>query len=185
MSSGSSYVFQFFKGPGISSFEVGTSVQAISGASLTGVQANQNLWMRVFLSSTQPQGLTVTPNGLVGIANPTPAFALDVAGTVQATKVQETSDISLKQNVHPLTDALTQLLQLRGVSYERRDTGKQEIGMIAQEVEQVLPELVERDAQGLGSVAYTRLTAVLVEAVKAMQGEIADLRAELRKLKGE
>ncbi|MFN8397076.1 MAG: tail fiber domain-containing protein [Bacteroidia bacterium] len=181
-----SYVFQFHKNGTISNYSMGSSINPIPGAMLLNyTQPGQNLWMALVISSTTQQGLTVTTDGLVGIANSTPAFALDVAGTVQATKVQETSDISLKQNVHPLTDALMQLLQLRGVSYDRRDTGKHEIGLIAQEVEQVLPELVEHDAQGLGSVAYTRLTAVLVEAVKAMKGEIEDLRAELRKLKGE
>lgn len=185
LTQGTSYVVQFRKQTGVSDFFVGTSISTIAGASFLHAPANQNLWMAVLVASPGQQGLTVTQSGLVGIANSSPAFALDVAGTIQATKVQETSDISLKQNIHPLTDALAQLLQLRGVGYDRRDTGKHEIGLIAQEVEQVIPELVERDAQGLGSVAYTRLTAVLVEAVKAMQGEIADLRNELRKLKGE
>ena len=78
---------------------------------------------------------------------------------------------------------MSQLLQLRGVQYERRDSGMREIGLISQEVEGVFPELVQQDAQGLGSVAYTRLTAVLVEAVKSLNAEVEALRAEIKDLR--
>ena len=75
-------------------------------------------------------------------------------------------------------------MQLRGVEYDRIDIEKHQIGVIAQEVEKVLPDVVHNNENGLKSVAYGNLTAVLIEAIKELKGEISELRAELDELKG-
>jgi len=74
------------------------------------------------------------------------------------------------------------LPQLRGVSYDRKDSGKHEIGVIAEEVGAVVPEVVsyEKNGKDAAGVDYGRLTALLIEAVKQQQKEISALRAQLR-----
>ncbi len=62
------------------------------------------------------------------------------------------------------------------------DSGRQ-IGLIAQDVEKVLPEIVKTDTEGYKSVAYDKLTAILVEALKEQQNEINELKAEINNLK--
>ncbi len=96
------------------------------------------------------------------------------------------SDVRLKRNIDPLDDSLRRILQLRGVYFEwnpdslagaNLGSGRQ-IGLIAQEVERVFPELVSEDADGLRSVDYSLLGPILVEAVKEQQA-ILDAQHEL------
>lgn len=87
-----------------------------------------------------------------------------------------------KTHVHTLDNALDKVQQLRGVAYDLKDSGKHEIGVIAEEVGQVVPEVVSyeengRDARG---VDYTRLTALLIEAVKQQQRQIGTQQNQIR-----
>lgn len=86
------------------------------------------------------------------------------------------SDRRLKTNIRTIGDALTRLKRLRGVSYLR--DGRPKIGVIAQEVEEVFPEVVltGSDPQGLKSVAYGDLVGVLIEAVKDLSAEVSALK---------
>jgi Chaperone of endosialidase len=88
-----------------------------------------------------------------------------------------------KTNIHTLPDALSKVEQLRGVSYNLKNSGKHEIGVIAEEVGAVVPELVtyEENGKDARGVDYSRLTALLIEAVKQQQREIAALRTQVRK----
>ena len=100
-----------------------------------------------------------------------------ISGTMTAASIVETSSIALKQNVEPIQDALAAVTQLKGVTYDRRDTQEHEAGLIAEWVYQVLPDLVTRDADGgVIGIKYTKLTAYLIEAVKALKTEIDELR---------
>jgi hypothetical protein len=101
-------------------------------------------------------------------------------GTVTAS-----SDVRFKKNIKTIQDALDKVLNMRGVTFERLETPGTEIGVIAQEIEEVVPEVVTTDANGHKSVAYANLTALLIEAVKAQQVQIDELRGEIKKLKGE
>jgi hypothetical protein len=104
------------------------------------------------------------------------------------------SDARLKRDVAPLSesvDVLAALAGLRGVSY-RWDTAqgrasgygdRREIGLLAQEVEKVLPQVVTTAGDGYKSVDYARLTALLVEVAKAQQCEIEALKAEVAALR--
>ena len=74
--------------------------------------------------------------------------------------------------------------QLEGVSYNRRDNGQHEIGVVAEDVDQIVPDVVSHDpesheAQG---VDYSRLTALLIEAIKSQQAEIQKLKTQIEKL---
>jgi len=111
---------------------------------------------------------------------------MDNSGNVTATgNVTAYSDLRLKENIKPLENSLAKILQLRGVQYTRKDTGSQEIGVIAQEVEKVLPEVVHisdattEDDTGytdIRSVDYGRMVSVLIEAMKEQQAQIEELK---------
>ena len=96
------------------------------------------------------------------------------------------SSRAFKTNIQTLDGALEKVEQLRGVSYDRKDNGRHEIGVVAEEVAQVVPEVVARDpqTQQVRGVDYTRLTALLIEAVKQQQTTIQDLQSQVNMLKG-
>lgn len=130
--------------------------------------------------------LVVKESGFVGIglaANPTRIFTIGLnQGHALADGWDTYSSRRWKTNIHPLNDALHKVEQLRGVSYDMKASGKHEIGVIAEEVGKVLPEVVtfETNGKDAQSVDYSRLTAVLIEAVKQQQGEIQKQLAVLR-----
>jgi hypothetical protein len=101
------------------------------------------------------------------------------AGTVNAGNFNTTSDATLKTNVETLTGSLDAVKALRGVSFDWIESGKSEVGVIAQEVEAVIPELVSTDDQGIKSVKYGNIVSVLIEAIKEQQQRIEALEAKL------
>lgn len=93
-------------------------------------------------------------------------------GTLSSTLFNSTSDINKKENVIQITDALNILYQIDGVRFTWKDNGLPSLGVIAQQVEKVLPEIVENEK----SVNYNGLIAVLIEAVKELKAEIEELK---------
>ena len=129
----------------------------------------------------------------VGInREPDPAYMLDVNGNIRCNAVTQTSDARLKSGIEPLSHALDRVSALQGVAFNWADPSMgddRQIGFIAQEVEKVLPEVVTTDGKGYKSLAYDRMTSVLVEAIKELKArdesqrtEIADLKSQLREL---
>ncbi len=141
-----------------------------------------------------PRGsLALQPeSGNVGIGTPSPAYTLDVNGIIRGTNVAP-SDRRLKTSITPLTSSLEKVSSLQGVSYlwdrasfphKNFPEGKQ-IGLIAQDVEEVIPEVVSTDAGGYKSLAYDRLVAVLIEAVKEQKSIVEKQQTEIDQLRGE
>ena len=123
-------------------------------------------------------GLSGTPNITVGTIS---CGNITSSGTVTAN-----SDAKLKKNVATVSNALDKVNLLRGVEFDYIADDKHSIGVIAQEVEAVLPDLVHTNEEtDTKSVAYSNLTAVLIEAVKELTAEVNTLKAELNTLKGE
>ncbi|MGA1871767.1 MAG: tail fiber domain-containing protein [bacterium] len=126
--------------------------------------------------------------GNVGIGTTDPgSYKLNVAGTAYCTSGSWSgSDERWKKNIKPLEKSLDKVNQLQGVTYEwRREAfpaqnfpeGMQ-IGLIAQDVEDIVPECVQTNDDGYKSVSYEKLTAILVEAIKEQQGHIEKLQME-------
>jgi hypothetical protein len=115
----------------------------------------------------------------------TTSAGASLTGTLTAsTNVTANSDIRLKTNITTIEDALKKTLSLRGVTFDRVDVElPRQLGVIAQEVEEVFPEVVHTDEDGIKSVAYGNLTAVLIEAIKEQQKQIDELREEIKNLK--
>ena len=106
------------------------------------------------------------------------ALTIDISAAGAATfndNVTAYSDERLKDNIKTLTNGLDKVKQLRGVTYTRDE--KESIGVIAQEVEKILPEIVltADDEMGTKSVDYSRITAVLIEAVKELSTRVKEL----------
>lgn len=99
--------------------------------------------------------------------------------TVTAANFNTTSDATLKTNVETLTGSLDKVKALRGVSFDWKATSVPDIGVIAQEVEEVLPELVNINDNGIKSVKYSNIVGVLIEAIKEQQVQIDALKEKL------
>jgi hypothetical protein len=122
---------------------------------------------------------------MVGIGTPSPSNILTIgrgAGHPVSDSWETYSSRRWKTNIHTLPNALATVEQLRGVSYDLTDSGKHEVGVIAEEVGKVVPEVVTyedngKDARG---VDYSRLTALLIEATKEQQALIRKQQAQIR-----
>ena len=95
-------------------------------------------------------------------------------GTMTAVDFNSTSDINLKENIHTIGNALEITEQLRGVSFDWKETGRSSYGVIAQELEEVLPELVKQGE--VKSVNYNGIIGVLIEAIKELKKEVKELK---------
>lgn len=112
-------------------------------------------------------------------------WTTDVAGNFTAAgNVTAYSDERLKHDVQVISGALDKVKALRGVTFKWNRDNSGGVGFIAQELEQVCPELVHNCAD-IKSVAYGNVTALLVEAVKELRAEVITLRTELATLRGD
>jgi hypothetical protein len=134
-------------------------------------------------------GTNVAPtNGLivegnVGIGTSSPSRKLFVSGDAGGTMAwYNDSDMRLKENIRTIEDALEKVKNLRGVFYKWKDTEArgegQQVGMIAQEVQEVVPEVVQRKGEYY-SMANASLVPLLIEAIKEQQKKIEELEARL------
>jgi hypothetical protein len=128
-------------------------------------------------------GNVTFPAGRVGVRTDTPAFDLDVNGTACAKQFCNPSDVRIKRDVAPVSGALSRLASVRAVTYrsaDREETAPRQLGVIAQDVEPVFPELViEMTSAGLKAVDYNGLVGVLVAAVNELGARNAALSARL------
>jgi hypothetical protein len=167
---------------------------AINGAGVGGVRYNVTGDYVALVTDTSPGGVNNEPFVLrernVGIGTLTPTNLLTLlegGGPAISDGWSTYSSHRFKTNILPLEGALEKVEQLQGVSYERKTDGKHEIGVVAEEVDRVVPEVVSHDpktheAQG---VDYSRLAALLIEAVKSEQTEIQSQQAEIQQLKAQ
>jgi hypothetical protein len=126
--------------------------------------------------------MTITPAGQVGIATTTPANIFTIgqgAGTAISDGWDTYSSARWKSNIETYHVALEAITRLRGVTYTQTSDGKRQVGMIAEEVAPVLPEVVSFSDGAPQGIDYSRLTAVLIQAVKEQQEEITRLKARL------
>jgi hypothetical protein len=129
--------------------------------------------------TTRQIRMRVAADGNVGINSTSPGYKLDVDGTIRATgDVIAYSDARVKENVQTVENALSTITSLRGVTYTRNDSEdkSEKVGVIAQEVLEILPQVVQQDAEGNYSVAYGNIVGVLIEAIKELKAEIDILK---------
>ena len=160
-----------------------------SGVMSTGVRVNAGSWTADTTSSGGSGSASIYlqagsthywySNGSTTDGNnisPAQVFTIVAGGNATlAGTLTESSDARLKTNINTIDSALDKVTQMRGVTYDRTDYERSGTGIIAQELEQIAPELVE-DNDEYKSVAYTKLTAYLIEAIKELNHEIKELK---------
>ncbi len=145
-------------------------------------------------SADPTQNIYLTSDGRMAIGRNTVTAAvmsgreikLDVAGDILAVQVHSSSDRRFKKNIAEVENALERILQLRGVTYDfrteefsdRNFPETSQLGFIAQEIEEVMPEVVRTDNEGFKAVDYAKLTALLTEAIKD-QNELISAQEKL------
>ena len=156
-----------------------------------------NKWLMTFTTRNDTDNFGIVGIGTgQGYGGPWPydlQYILDVNGGIRCVSIQETSDLRYKKNIVTLPGPLEKLSRLRGVEFDWKQeeykennfpAGRQ-IGIIAQELEKEFPELVSTDKSGYKSIAYDKLTAVLLEAVKELDAKykagIAESETEHKK----
>ena len=95
--------------------------------------------------------------------------------TVQG-DITSVSDVRTKENIETVENSLDLVSQLRGVWYNKIGEDERKVGVIAQEVEEVLPEVVHTDVEGMKAVDYGKMVGVLIEAIKELKAEIEELK---------
>jgi hypothetical protein len=111
-------------------------------------------------------GVTITTNGI------------NVVGVVTATDFNSASDLSLKTNIQSISNPIDKILQINGVTFNWRENNKPSVGIIAQEIEKVFPELV--NGENPKTVNYNGLIGLLIECVKEQQTEINNLKDRIK-----
>jgi hypothetical protein len=126
--------------------------------------------------------MRITPGGNILMGTTTDnGERLYVSGSIRATgTITANSDITLKKNLAKIENALEKVEQINGYTYEfKTDDSKRHAGVIAQEIEGVLPEIVNKGNDGLLGVEYGNISALLIEAIKEQQKKIQELEVKL------
>ena len=157
----------------ISGLTIGDGTMTVTaGAGMTGggsFTANQTGNSSVTLNAIAGNGITVNANDIAMSGSFTGGFT--ATGDITAY-----SDESLKTNIQTIDNALNRVEAVRGVTFERLEDGSVSTGVVAQELNAVLPEAVHTDANGLHHVAYGNITGLLIEAVKELSAEVKELK---------
>jgi hypothetical protein len=131
----------------------------------------------LYVNEINAPGIAVTMgNVIAGVVTATDLFLNNIfaTGIVTATDFNSTSDIHLKENIHTIQNALEIISNLRGVSFDWKNNHQSSYGVIAQELENVLPELVtDSDPK---TVNYNGLIGVLIQGMKELMIEIEELK---------
>lgn len=126
-------------------------------------------------------------NSNVGIGLSNPSYPLHVSGDIYSSgNITAFSDCNFKTNLQKIDDTLNKLDILGGYTYTRTDISDETryAGLLAQEVEQVLPEVICRDQNGRLSISYGNMAGFFVEALKALKIEVTQLKEEIQLLRG-
>ena len=153
-------------------------------ASALGDDANFSTTVTNSLAGKASTGTSISAgNGLSGggdlSGNRTISMSGNFTGSFTATgDITAFSDENLKYNIETIDGALGKVEGIRGVTWNRKEDDSRATGVVAQELEAVLPEAVHTNAEGLKSVAYGNITGLLIEAVKELSAQVAELKAK-------
>ena len=129
------------------------------------------------------EGIQISDAGDVGIGiAPNASYKLYIDRKIKTTGITELSDVRYKKDINTIESALAKIKQLRGVTYEWKNPTLEnnrnglQSGLIAQEVELVIPSVVDTDVDGFKSVQYSHLVPYLIESIKELNAEIEKLQ---------
>jgi len=153
--------------------------------------ARADTYVAKFLNNTTTV-MSILANGFVGIGTTSSSYRLQVGQTSNYGYVAangtwaNSSDIRFKENIVSLESAscLNKVNSLNGISYNVKGDTQRQIGFSAQDIENIIPEIVTKDANGYLGIAYANITPVLVEAIKELSAQNLQLKSELESLSG-
>jgi len=133
-------------------------------------------------------------NSRLGVATTSPSYPLHVNANVSGISIYASADIvaysdaRIKGDVKVIDEALSKIQQINGVTYVRtdidNDNDRRYAGVIAQDVNEVLPEVVNTDKEtGIMSVAYGNMSGLLIEAIKELSNKMDNLQQQINELK--
>ena len=160
------------------------TLRTAKGSPLTNAEVDANFTnLLVAIGGTNSSPYTVpTPTGTGSpVLSDSPTFT----GTVVAPDFNTTSDSSLKENVEPILDGLSIINKLKPVSFDWIESGQKAYGLIAQEVEEVLPEVVHTSESNIKSIGYSQLISFLIKSVQQQEFIIADLKERIQILENQ
>jgi hypothetical protein len=181
-------------------YNVGLNVLRVNGLGMLGNRSS------MYLTNRNPTGnikfgvggrhgaasekMILTSTGDLGIGTNSPSAKLDVNGDIKATGDVEaftSSDKRLKDNIVNIDKPIDKISKIGGYTYEWNDksdkeTGKKDIGVIAQEIEEFLPELVQTRENGYKAVKYDKIVALLIEGMKEQDKKITDLQSQINEI---
>jgi hypothetical protein len=183
-----SQIAAYFKNPQDGNVEV--DVQWLGGTMLPwgwSLKAGSGTFTVSSIMNTPAMKITNTGNVGLGLGATLPTYRLELpntnspAGRGRANQWTEYSSGRWKTNVKTIDGAMDKVRQLRGVTFDWKDGGSHDLGLIAEEVGKVVPEVVDYEANGTDatSLNYGRLVALLIEALKEQDARIADLEQAL------
>ena len=130
-----------------------------------------------FATNNAAPQMVLDTSGNVGIGTSSPSEKLNVSGNILATgTITPNSDIAFKKDIQPLTNVLNKVTQLLGINFTYKNNNEKSMGLVAQDVEKVFPELV-RGEEGNKSLNYMGLTGALIEAIKELSAKVEALEA--------
>ena len=147
-------------------------IEVAGGFSVTNDTSTNSTYYPVFVDTTSGSPAQTSVSSTRLNFNPS-------SGNLSATQFTSLSDASKKTNIRPIENSIELTKQLEGVRFDWIDNHKPSLGLIAQEVEKVLPELVETNSEGIKSVSYSNIVGLLIEAIKEQQVRIEELERNL------
>tara|TARA_B100000035_G_scaffold311376_1_gene320827 strand:- start:222 stop:890 length:669 start_codon:yes stop_codon:yes gene_type:complete len=141
-------------------------------------------------SSSDSTKLFVSDDGFVGIGTTTPTTTLDVSGTAKfetllTQSVTTTSDVRKKTNIQELENFNLDYLRPVQYNWRNKKNGKKHYGFIAQEIEEVYPNMIKIDKKGFYSMDYLQLVPISIKNLQIQEDNIKELRNEVEYLKGQ
>ena len=141
-------------------------------------------------SSSNSAKLFVSDDGYVGIGTTTPSTTLDVSGTAKfetllTQSVTTTSDVRKKTNIQELNNFNLDYLRPVQYNWRNKKNGKKHFGFIAQEIEEVYPNMIKIDKKGFYSMDYLQLVPISIKNLQIQDDNIKELRNEVEYLKGQ
>ncbi len=133
------------------------------------------------------QGFVLDNSGSLGVkvneSSLPLSYALDVSGSIRASgTVLQSSDERLKENIYPIDNSLDRVNAIDGVYFNWKDKEERNAGVIAQQVQKVLPEVVSEDKDSYLAVDYSKIVPLLLEAINEQTNLISDLEDRISKL---
>ena len=175
---------------GLSGAEAAVTLDTTGTQQVFGVQGTQvGTWTtgQLTLNTQLWTASTITTTGTMNAGTvaatasvTTPALTVASNGSgITSPAYYHNSDMRLKNDIHPISGALDKVLALKGVEFNWKADGRADMGVVAQNVAQVFPNVVKKDGNGIMSVEYDSLVGPMIEAIRELKSENDALRQKV------